>query len=280
MKLINSMHTYIEYNGIVSGAYLPTQSKMSDTAIVIAQGALSTGDSGKREFHKSTIPYGIPVFIPDYYGHSRSDGRFTPRNCAKTIVDTIDTLKGGALVYNAEENKRIRYKFKNVIVVGTSFGGWIPWYINTFFPKHHLERFGLMAPLVDLKNQATKKFPKEESAKSFLQRGNTIYKNIYRGISSPVWNDFLFAKKAKNDPMKNLEKIAGSKIVIAHGKEDTSINPKKSTALYNKLLALNPADKHLKIFSNAGHGADELTIKGAMTYLLKNLLTKEELSKK
>ncbi|MEA2007301.1 MAG: hypothetical protein U9O20_04045 [Patescibacteria group bacterium] len=273
-KRNNHRHAYIKHKDLVSGAYLPTKKPLNEVAIIIAQGAINPGDAGKRRFHEATVNFGIPVFIPDYYGHSRSNGKFSPKNCAKTITDMIDFLKKGAEFYDLSKNGSTRYNFKDVLVIGYSFGAWVPWYINHFFPNKKMDRFGLISPFIDFKNQATREFPKEQSIQSFLREGRKIYKNIYRGMEDPIWDTFLFAKEKKFDPMRNLKSISENKIAIIHGEKDTVINCKKSVNLHKKLLELNPQNKKLKIFPSIAHDGDLLATQGGMTFLLNHLLGK------
>lgn len=261
-------HTFLKYGGLVAGLYAPAEP--ADTIIIIAKGALSPGDMGKDRPYEKIAHRNIPTIIPDYYGHFRSSGTFTPDNCARTIIDTMRLAQGKLRAYDVKKRQYVRFHFKNIIVVGSSFGGWIPGYINTFFPKDRIGKIGLVAPLIDFKDQASAGFPGEESMEQFLFMGRTIYADVYRGIGSPVWKKFLFAKDPKLDPMENLEALADCQVAIVHGKKDTVIDHSRSEKIYEKLKRLDPKGKYLKLMPNVGHSSDHFPDK--LSFIVEKLL--------
>ena len=268
---INSyQHTYLKYSNLVAGFYFPQA--MGKTIIIIAQGALSPGDMGRKAPYEKISELNIPIIIPDYYGHFRSGGTFTPENCAKTIIETIRLARGEIKAYSAKERKYLNFKFDNIIVVGSSFGGWIPWYINSFFPKYTIDKIGLIAPLIDFQNQASARFPKEESNTDFLFLGKHFFSNTYRGIENPIWDKFLSGKDKRLNPMENLDKLANCEIAIVHGKEDSVIDYSKSENLYKKLKQLNSQAKYLKLIPNVGHSSDRFAEK--IKFIVEKLINK------
>jgi esterase/lipase len=268
-------HTYIKWKNLISGLYLPA--KDSDinqkVAVILAKGAFSCGDMGKNEAYAVLAPLGIPLFVPDYYGHFRSGGKFTPENCARTILDCADIALGKREIYDYSMQKEKAYNFDEIIIVGSSFGGWIPWYINNFFSSKKIGRIGLIAPFIDFHRMAGK-FP-EEDTREFLKKGEIIFRNAYRGIESGIWKSFLFAKNKNFDPMRNLDALSDSQVAIVHGKKDDVINFGRSEILYDSLKNKNPDGKYsLKLMENTGHTDDKFDKK--MRFILDKLLTLDE----
>lgn len=269
------IHTYLKQNDLVISLYWPKNIPVNiNMAIIIAQGAINTGDTGKYLIHEATIPYGIPVFIPDYYGHSRSGKKFTPENCAKTILDTRDLILNGK-AYSLEKDAEIKFNFKDCLVIGNSFGGWIPWYINQFFPTQKLDRFGLINPFIDFKSQAQDKDISEEDIRIFLKKGRIIFANLYRGIEDKIWDEFLFGINDDFNPLKNLASIANASIATIHCLEDDVIYYKRSIEFYEYLKKINPKNKFLKILETGKHGLNDKAPE-KINFILDYLLTEQE----
>jgi hypothetical protein len=228
--------------------------RVSDTLIIYGIGAPIPPDNGTLPDAKILMRYDTDIFVPDYIGYGRSDGRFTPLNCIKTFLLLYDAFTNGCITKNAYTNVKTRLSYKRVIIIGRSLGGtYVP-----LLPRFNktITELALFCPVVDSKSCGS--IPGEESNVDFLRSMRKDgYYHLYRGIVSPVWEKHL-ENEDDLSPMDNMHFLANAKVFIAHGEKDTCVNYSKSVRYHDELLRLFPKkskDFLLKIYPDGDHGS-------------------------
>lgn len=237
--------------GQIVGMHYSTK-MYSDTLIIYAIGAPIPPDSGTLPDAPFLLRFGTDIFVPDYLGFSRSDGKFTPKNCINTFLLLFKAFKKGCLAKNAYEKLTIKLKYKRIIFIGRSFGGTFIPLLPRFNPG--IKEIAIFAPVVDSKSCGSIKG--EETNEDFLKSMKYDgYKHLYRGILDKVWIDNLENKDGLS-PMDNVRYLENTKLFIAHGKRDKCVHYSKSKKYYEKILEVFPKRKKqfkLKLYSKGKH---------------------------
>lgn len=221
-----------------------TNEKKIDTVVVYGRGAPLPPDNGTLLEASVIINRGMDVFVPDYIGYGRSEGKCTPQNCIKTFLDLYASFTKGCVARNFYQKTEKILKYGRVIFIGRSFGGtYVP-----LLPRYtkEIRELALIFPVVDSKSCGTVKG--EETNEDFLgSMEHDGYRHLYRGILSQQWKDHL-ENKDDLSPMENIGHLDGAKLFIAHGKKDRCVNYTKSAGYYQKIIKEFPDKKdHFRI---------------------------------
>lgn len=224
----------------------------TDTLVIYGIGAPLVPDSGSLPDAPIILSFKTDLFVPDYIGYGRSDGRCTPKNCIKTFLLLYDAFIKGCTAVNSYENYSTHLQYKRIIFIGRSFGGtYIP-LLPRFNP--HITELGLIYPATD--NVSCGSMPNEESNEDFMRAmSQDGYKYLYRGILSPVWIDHL-QNKDGFAPIDNVQFLKNAKVFIGHGKRDICINYAQSVKYFKKIQKTFPlqTDQYvLKLYPKTGH---------------------------
>lgn len=204
--------------------------KESDTLIIVAIWAPNLMDVDNLRNANILTNLWYDVISPEYYGFCRSEGRFTPKNSIKTLIDTKNFFKSWVLksVYSWEN---IKVSYKNFIFLGMSYG----WWVVPLLPKYdkEIKNIAMFYPVTDY-SSFWKRWVKEETVEDFC---NSIYRwfsKIYRSINLTIWKK-QFSDSTPYIPIKNIKYLENSNIFLAHGTLDKSIYYKKTSEYYEKI---------------------------------------------
>lgn len=238
--------------GKIAGMHY-AKKKKPDTLIIYGIGASIPPDNGTLLDARIIAQFETDIFVPDYIGFGRSDGRFTPRNCIQTFIILFNAFSKGYWVKNAYDNSQAFLHYKRIIVIGRSFGAtYVP-----LLPRFNsqIKELAIFCPVVDSKTCGSIKG--EESNQDFLRSMKQDgYYHLYRGILTKEWESHL----ENNDdlsPMENIVFLKNVKLFIGHGKKDICVNFIKSKKYYQKIMQIFPKKKHkiiLKIYPKGDHG--------------------------
>src|SRR3989344_7754265 len=81
--------------GKISGVFYTVPGRKTKRIVVYGIGAPVPPDDGKLSDAATILNHDTDLFVPDYIGYGRSQGRFTPKNCVKTFLDLYKALSGG-----------------------------------------------------------------------------------------------------------------------------------------------------------------------------------------
>lgn len=182
---------------------------------------------------------GITICFPHYIGSWLSSGKFSPKNCRKTVSETYNFIKRGSAteLYN---NQEISWPTNNIILAGGSFGGY--WALEAA-SQLDLEKYLLLAPFIDVKNH--NKDGSEEDIDKTLAFARKAMSQVYSGIKDKSWD--MFFKNCEID----YSKIKDKNILITHGKQDQSVKIEHSREAKKKLEDKNQVEL---IETDADHG--------------------------
>jgi len=255
--------------GPLAGMYY-SNGKKHKTIIVYGIGAPLVPDSGQLPDAPIIMNYNVDLFVPDYFGYGRSEGRFTPKNCIKTFTYLFEKLKQGAYGVNCYAKKKRFFQYRRIIFIGKSLGGtYIP-----LLPRYNqqIKELALFCPVVDSKLCGSIKG--EETNALFLKSMKKDgYHHLYRGINSSVWKKHL----ENNDdlsPMDNIKYLKDARLFIAHGKLDSCVHYSKSVAYYNKLIRWYGSGHQYKIKLYPKGAHDKTTTNFAVKDFLDWILSK------
>lgn len=179
-----------------------------------------------EDFFVDKVDKNTAFFSVYYLGSWLSGGRFTYKNCKKTIELVVEFVKKKKGI-KTFDNKEIRWNYKNLHLIGYSFAG-NP-VISAKISKNDVKNVLLFAPLLFLHEKEVSEYLKDKKVINdfynfslfflkFLRRG---YKFAFRGIENRCWEKYFsgkdpdsFIKVDKNYP----------NIIIFHGKSDEKIN--------------------------------------------------------
>lgn len=238
--------------GPISGIYYSCGVK-TPSILVYAIGAPVVPDSGQLPDAKFILEKKIDLLVPDYIGFGRSDGKFTPMNCIKTLLFLYNAFTNGCVGINSYDDIKLKLKYKQVLFVGKSLGGAYVPLLPKFNPK--IKKLAIFYPGVDQKSQG--KVAGEESNAKFIQSMKKDgYYHLYRGILNKTWLKHLENQDGLS-PMDNIKYLSNAKLFIAHGKFDKCIHYSKSVVYYKKILKIFPDKKgqfSLKLYPFGDHG--------------------------
>lgn len=200
--------------------------------------------SSDKEYFKDKISKDVAFMYVYYYGSWYSNGKFTFRNCQKTIVDVLAFVKKGRSYTTFSENI-FYWKYDSLILVASSFGA-AP-LLTTQLTRKDADKILLLFPFIFLDGRDLKKilprslminfYKKMLDSLAFLKRG---YRNLYRGITNPSWSK-LFSGSVPTPKIQVNNEYPP--VCIYHDKSDPVVPYRISIALnktYPNVINLKP----------------------------------------
>ncbi len=263
------MKTYstqlLRINGISGNLYFFPNRKTS-RIVIYGLGAPLVPDNRNLPDAPYILDFDTDIFVPDYIGNGRSDGRFTPQNCIKTFLTLYKKFSSGTLGINKYQDIERNLKYDEIHLIGRSFGGAYVPLLPRFNPE--IKNLCLLYPVTDYTLCGT--LPGEESIEIFLDAmKHDGYKYFYRGILSPQWKKH-FKNEDGLSPIDNIKFLENAKLFIGHGKKDKNINFIHSVNYYNKIIGQFPNKKNqfkIKLYPEGDHSA-KTTQHAVVDYLI------------
>ncbi|MCL5784388.1 MAG: prolyl oligopeptidase family serine peptidase [Patescibacteria group bacterium] len=248
----------VKIHQVIGILYLP--SFPTNSAIIYAKGGPSFADTGDSPLWPTAKKYNYALFIPDYIGYCRSYGNFNFKNCLQTIYESEDFLRGKLVATQVDTQKKIKLKFQNIVLVGSSWGGAIVPFLEKY--KHsQIKHICLLKSVLDWNTQGKTEFPEEDVLQTDILIENG-WENIYRGYKDSEWPEIFAGHLSEYNPLDHPELLKGKYVYICHGDKDQSINWRKSYQFYQKLQQDKSRNGVFwKLFKNEGHN-DQINIKG------------------
>ena len=201
-------------------SYIHTHNeKLSDNLVIMLHGFCMDKDE-KGNYVKLSdklLDNGYDSIRLDFLGHGESNG--------DSIDLTIDLcLKEIDLIIS-------NYNYKNISIIGTSFGGGIGVLYSNI---RKIDKLVLISPLIDYQRNVIK--PENHLCRDFL--GDEALKNIKKkgystfGITDYKFDERLYEDVKKYDPV-DVIKNTDSKMLIIHGDKDLLVPYKQSVDISN-----------------------------------------------
>ena len=180
--------------------------KRSKKTVIFLHGLLSDKGGTKSQYLANYCRkknYSFLCF--DFRGHGMSSGNFTDYGVGDWYKDLCNVIKS--------------LKINNIILIGSSMGGWVAMLYALRFPKKVKKLIGI-APAPDFTTDLImKELTKIEKKK--IKMNNIVEKKVSKDFSykySP--NLFLNSKKHL---IKNINKVYKGEVILFHGSEDITV---------------------------------------------------------
>lgn len=249
--------------GQISGMFYTVPGRKTRRIVVYGIGAPLPPDDGKLSDATTILNYDTDLYVPDYIGYGRSEGRFTPMNCIRTFLDLYGSLMEGCIAVCNYASLKKELAYDEVHFMGRSFGGT---YI-TLLPRFNKQITNICSifPIVDWTNIGKSKGEPEETVEGFFQAmTGDGYQHLYRGILDPVWRKHFMGKDDLN-PIDNIAYLKNARVFIGHGRKDTNIYYGNSVNYYQKILEMFPDKKDQFLFKLYPYGHSKETSNRAIT---------------
>lgn len=235
---------------LVGYIYLPSGNVSA--VIIFAKGGPSFGDNGDSKVWPSCSKKSVALFVPDYLGSGRSGGsQFSMESCLETIkLSETSLLKGRWL--DTHIGTEFNLSFKQIYLVGSSWGGAIAPLYFSFNPKTVIDTLGLFYPVTEWDSKV-KYQVKEEPDDVFLNSIKLGWSNYYQRFGHSDWIKIIQGKLPEYNPMNTVGQLSGKNVFITHGNKDKVVYWKRSYKYYQKLKDLGMNCNWL-LLANCTHG--------------------------
>jgi pimeloyl-ACP methyl ester carboxylesterase len=159
----------------------------------------------------------------DNLGHGSSSGEFIENNISTWLSATIDLIK--------------ELKLKNIILIGSSMGGWLAILISLIDIENIISLI-LIAPAPDFTEDIKSKLT--ESEIGLLENGSIINSNY----AFPISKKLLDAEGNLILPKERIK--INIPIIIIHGMEDSEVDSRISEILTKKIISPYICTKYVK----------------------------------
>lgn len=236
--------TLVKINQVVGHLY--QLAKPADSVVIYLKGGPSLGDDGNSILWPITKKHKYDLFIPDYIGYCRSAGDFNFKSCVNTISESENFIRGKAKGLNTLTGQELYLNYKNIILVGSSWGGAIAPFINKY-GQSSIQTVILIKPVTDWSTQGKTSFP-EENTDQTNQYILNAWLNIYHNYQDSEWPKIFKGLAPELNPIEHSSLLKNNKVIIIHGKQDETIHYSKSQSYY-QTLQKNKVDVQLKLLS-------------------------------
>ncbi len=238
--------------------FLYQNEKKADTVVIYAKGGPGLGDKGQNEGWPVARRFGYDLLIPDYIGFCRSDGEFSFRSCIETFYECEDFANGKLQATDAETGITFSVKYKNIILIGSSWGGSMVPFLEKY-RKSGINTIGMIKPVTDWTSQGRTKDPEEDTVMTNKQV-DLVWTHLYRGYHNSEWPEIFTNKHLPEfNPVDQTAMLAGKQVLVVHGTEDDVVNYKKTVKYYGELKKHKVSSK-LKLYK--GDHSSAITVKG------------------
>ena len=242
----------------IAGMFYKVPGRNTHRIVIYGIGAPLPPDSGNLSDANHILDFDVDLFVPDYIGYGRSEGKFTPKNCIKTFLLLHKEFIKGCKTMNRYEQKTSELTYKELFFIGRSFGGafvpLLPRYNNTI--KNLCLLYPVVDPLTWIRHSDGDALTQEETSDDFIKTMiHDGYKYLYRGIMSKIWLNH-FKNKDGLSPMENIKFLKKAKLFIGHGQNDIRINPIHSMKYHKMIINKFPERINqfmLRVYKNGDH---------------------------
>ena len=249
----------------VVGVYYRNQQK-TNRVVLYAKGGPSLGDDGNSVAWPIAKKYKFDLFVPDFIGHCRSDGEFNFKTNIETLHEAEAFLSGNLHATNTEKFQSIIANYKEIVLVGSSWGGSMIPFIDKYSPSQ-IKTLGMIKPVTDWPSQGRTK-DKEEDVENTHRMINLAWSQVYRGYNQSEWPSIFSNQDAVEfNPINQVALLKGKRVLLVHGTEDDVVNYQKTLRYFKKLQKIG-INVSLKLYKT-DHGSK--ATKRGLNYILREV---------
>ena len=180
--------------------------KRSKKTVIFLHGLLSDKRGTKSQYFANYCRkknYSFLCF--DFRGHGMSSGNFTDFGVGDWYKDLCNVIKS--------------LKINNILLIGSSMGGWVAMLYALRFPKKVKKLIGI-APAPDFTtNLVMKELTKIEKKK--IKMNKIVEKKVNKDFTYK-YSPKLFLNSKKH-LIKNINKVYNGEVILFHGSEDVTV---------------------------------------------------------
>jgi len=181
-----------------------------------------------------------------YSGTWGSYGTFLKNSPVNDIIGIIDTISKNKFFVDSSNSKNVLLDFKEIILLGTSFGGSIALVCGA--KSKFVKKIIALSPIVDYKDHAKNSNYFEESINTLGDYLKRAYGKTY-DFTKDSWKNFIAGGLDLN-PVDYIDKLNKKEVVILSGMEDKTISVKRVEKFFEKIPSKK---KEHHLLKNFGH---------------------------
>jgi dienelactone hydrolase len=250
----------LRYGEIIADLYYPAEH--NKTVIIFCSGL--PGRWNFEEIARKYVEKGFIFIHPKYIGSWESYGKFSVSSCKKTILLFVEGLKTGKI--KTIFGKDFKIMPDKIFLLGHSFGGSI-----ALSSGADLDINGIIAlsPVIDYSKHARDKVLQEEDLSELFDFMKLGFENIFRGLDKNEWVSFCKTGLDIN-PIDYKEKLKNKKILLGHGKRDSSVNYVRTKSFYEELKNKGANIEYIETEDNHGDIKESIILQIINWITLKN----------
>jgi dipeptidyl aminopeptidase/acylaminoacyl peptidase len=242
--MVGMVHARIRFDGVLAYFYYLKQKGVrlgSVRCAVLCYGLPGIPPARYHPLVERLVEKGFLVACPEYPGTYGSFGKCNFENAAEAVVKTIEFLRRGKAV-ELRDLKKLRWKAKEIILVGGSFGGSVALVAGA--KSDAVRKIIAIAPVTDYRGR--KRTARRN--RPYIERGLA---NLWR-VEKSAWG--ALAKGGLDiNPIDYAPELADKEVFLVHGDCDDTVGITQSTRLLEAMRG--GRGKHgLVVMRGEGHG--------------------------
>lgn len=189
---------------------------------------------------------GFSCIYVRYSGTWGSYGKFLKNSPAEDVNNIVITISKDKLFIDSSNNKKINLDFKEIILLGTSFGGSAV--LVSGAKSKFVKKIVALSPIVDYKTHSKNKNYSEEDLSTLGDYLKRAYGKTY-DFDKFSWEKFI-AGKLDINPVDYVSELSKKELVLISGKKDKSISVERLKKFFESIQSKR---KEHYILEDAGH---------------------------
>lgn len=211
--------------------YYPT-SFTSRGLIIVAIWAPNSEDIGTLRNAQILNQAGYDIFVPEYYGFSRSIGSFSPDTSLLSLLHAIDIFSSWIFGYDVYSWDEFARTYDEIILIGTSYGGGLVVSVPQY--RKNIRKVGLFYPLLSYIWLQSSGYS-EESGEDFLQSILHDYSYLYHWMDEDIWRKYFSGELVFPISSDDIWFLSNTSVFMTHGMSDRCIHFSRTESFYEKL---------------------------------------------
>ncbi|MFE6166937.1 alpha/beta hydrolase family protein [Viridibacillus arvi] len=242
------MIAYVRHKDILGELYIPSKENNNNIGLVWLPGLPNKPIAD--DMGKPLSDLGFTVLQARYPGSWQSYGDFGPSSSVEGALLGAELLSSGRTI-NLDNQKEIVWDIKNLVLVGSSYGGGIA--ISALGSTNLADAAIAFCPLIEPELQNADESLSEDDLSTLYPYLKRCHENVFRNLKDEEWNDYINGTH-HTVPSKYLSNIKEKALFLVHGSEDKSIRKYHTENFYYSLKRIGSEKVRLHIEDGVGHG--------------------------
>lgn len=241
-------HAFVQKGEIIGDLLIPDNEKSVNIGLVWLPGL--PNQPLVQDMTHDLVQEGFTVLNARYPGSWESYGRFGPSSSVKGAELGLTLLKEGKAT-DLRSLQTMNWNVDKVVLIGNSYGGAIA--MTALATSELADGAVVFCPLLDPASQNFDPDKPEEDLSTMYPFLKRCHENTFRNLDRQEWEDFVQGKHLCN-PVNYITGLVDERILLLHGKEDTSIRAYHTEDFYHQLQSEGARHVELHLVEGVGHG--------------------------